>query len=114
MNSITLISDIAKSKGQNHLLAISERASLSEAVTDVLVDRGDTHVHHALAKNSGARFSESGFAALVTDVETAMSRGNFPLAEALLQSYQFTSHEEQVGVNRVLDAFEFESGQDKP
>jgi thiol-disulfide isomerase/thioredoxin len=30
----------------------------------------------------------SGFAALVIDVETAMSRGNFPLAEALLQSYR--------------------------
>jgi thiol-disulfide isomerase/thioredoxin len=28
------------------------------------------------------------FAALVTDVETAMSRGNFPLAEAMLQSYR--------------------------
>ena len=26
--------------------------------------------------------------ALVTDVETAMSRGNFPLAEAMLQSYR--------------------------
>jgi thiol-disulfide isomerase/thioredoxin len=28
------------------------------------------------------------FATLVTDVETAMSRGNFPLAEAMLQSYR--------------------------
>src|ERR1700729_1885164 len=27
-------------------------------------------------------------AALVTDVETAMSRGNFPMAEAMLQSYR--------------------------
>ena len=33
-------------------------------------------------------FAAPGFAALVTDVETAMSRGNFPLAEALLQSYR--------------------------
>jgi thiol-disulfide isomerase/thioredoxin len=30
----------------------------------------------------------SSFAALVTDVETAMSRGNFPLAEAMLESYK--------------------------
>jgi len=28
------------------------------------------------------------FASVVTDVETAMSRGNFPLAEAMLQSYR--------------------------
>src|SRR5271154_3912936 len=27
-------------------------------------------------------------ASIVTDVETAMSRGNFPLAEAMLQSYR--------------------------
>ncbi|MGA2881049.1 MAG: TlpA disulfide reductase family protein [Bryobacteraceae bacterium] len=30
----------------------------------------------------------SAFAALVTDIQTAMSRGNFPLAEAMLQSYR--------------------------
>ena len=47
---------IAKSKGQGHLLAISGRASLSEAVTDVLVERGDSEVHHALAINSEAHF----------------------------------------------------------
>lgn len=56
---------VAKYKGQGHLLAISGRALLPEAVTDVLVERGDTPVHHALAMNSGARFSDSGFADLV-------------------------------------------------
>ncbi|MGP0074617.1 MAG: TlpA family protein disulfide reductase [Bryobacteraceae bacterium] len=35
-----------------------------------------------------ALIAASAFAALVTDVETAMSRGNFPLAEAMLQSYK--------------------------
>jgi thiol-disulfide isomerase/thioredoxin len=33
----------------------------------------------------------SAFAALVIDVQTAMSRGNFPLAEALLESYRTRS-----------------------
>jgi thiol-disulfide isomerase/thioredoxin len=33
-------------------------------------------------------FAVSAFATVVTDVETAMSRGNFPLAEAMLQSYR--------------------------
>jgi uncharacterized protein (DUF2336 family) len=56
---------LAKNKGQGHLLAISGRASLPETVTDVLVDRGDAPVHHTLARNSGARFSESSFANLV-------------------------------------------------
>jgi thiol-disulfide isomerase/thioredoxin len=35
-----------------------------------------------------ALIAASAYAALVTDVETAMSRGNFPLAEAMLQSYR--------------------------
>jgi uncharacterized protein (DUF2336 family) len=55
----------AKSKGQPHLLAISERASLSEAVTEVLVTRGDREVAHSVAKNAGARFSDAGFRILV-------------------------------------------------
>jgi uncharacterized protein (DUF2336 family) len=61
---------IAQSKGQGHLFAISGRASLPVGVTDVLVERGDHQVHHALAKNSGAHFSDSGFATLVKRSET--------------------------------------------
>src|ERR1700734_2109039 len=36
--------EIAKVKGQDHLLAISGRADLTEAVTDVIVDRGERRV----------------------------------------------------------------------
>ena len=35
-----------------------------------------------------ALIASSAFATVVTDVEIAMSRGNFPLAEAMLQSYR--------------------------
>lgn len=55
----------ARTKSQGHLLAISQRSTLSEAVTDVLVDRGDTGVVRSVAENSGARFSYSGFGKLV-------------------------------------------------
>lgn len=55
----------AKQKGQQHLAAIAERKSLSEAVTDVLVTRGDRNVVHSVAKNTGARFSDAGFRMLV-------------------------------------------------
>src|SRR5436305_286858 len=40
----------ASSKGQLHLAAISERTSLSEAVTDVLVARGDRQVVHTVVR----------------------------------------------------------------
>lgn len=55
----------ASTKSQQHLAAISERKSLSEEVTDVLVTRGDREVVHSVAKNSGARFSFAGFRLLV-------------------------------------------------
>lgn len=51
------------------MLAISGRSSLTETVTDVLVERGDRDVTHRLAKNAGARFSPTGFATLVTRAE---------------------------------------------
>src|SRR6185295_18692969 len=55
----------ASTKGQEHLLAISRRRSLSEVVTDVLVARGDHQVVLSTAENAGARFSEAGFTTLV-------------------------------------------------
>ena len=56
----------ANSKSQQHLYAITQRDALSEAVTDILVERGDRDVVHAVVKNRGARFSDAGFRALVT------------------------------------------------
>ena len=56
----------ARTKGQDHLLAISQRSSLTEAVTDVLVTRGDQQVVRTVARNVGARFSDTGFETLVT------------------------------------------------
>jgi uncharacterized protein (DUF2336 family) len=61
--------EIASTKGQGHLLAISGRGQLGEAVTDVLLDRGNRDVIHKLARNVGARFSESGFTTLVVKAE---------------------------------------------
>jgi uncharacterized protein (DUF2336 family) len=55
----------ANTKSQQHLYAISQRQTLSEAVTDVLVHRGDQDVVHSVARNSGARFSNAGFRVLV-------------------------------------------------
>jgi uncharacterized protein (DUF2336 family) len=68
----------AKVKSQQHLLAISSRATLSEAVTDVLVQRGDSQVVRNVAGNEGARFSDAGFGVLVE-----RSHGDDALAEAV-------------------------------
>jgi hypothetical protein len=57
--------EIASSKGQQHLLAISGRAELPTAVTDVIVDRGEGQVIRKLANNAGAKFSDQGFSTIV-------------------------------------------------
>lgn len=56
---------IAVTHSQKHLLAIAERASLSENVTDILVDRGDRQVLRTVSGNEGAAFSDRGFERLV-------------------------------------------------
>jgi uncharacterized protein (DUF2336 family) len=57
--------DVAKTKSQAHLQAISARPALGEAVTDVLVGRGDREVARRVADNRGARISQNGFVSLV-------------------------------------------------
>ena len=62
--------DIAREKGSDHLLAISSRSHIGEAVTDVLVDRGDRDVVRSVATNKGAKFSEASFTNLVKRAES--------------------------------------------
>jgi uncharacterized protein (DUF2336 family) len=75
IDEATLVEN-AKTKSQDHLLAISRRYSIGEAVTDVLVERGDQKVALSAAANPGAKFSEFGFSTLVkrseNDVDLAM------------------------------------------
>jgi uncharacterized protein (DUF2336 family) len=61
--------EIAETHSQQHLLAISGRKTLSEALTDALMRRGDVNVSNALARNTGAQFSECGYATLVGRAE---------------------------------------------
>ncbi|CAL8979023.1 hypothetical protein RHODGE_RHODGE_04676 [Rhodoplanes serenus] len=55
----------ASTASQDHLLAISKRAVVSEAVSDVLVTRGDRTVALSTVANKGARFSARGHDILV-------------------------------------------------
>ena len=61
--------EIAKGRSQQHLLAISDRKTLNEALTDALMRFGDVNVSNALARNAGAKFSECGYATLVGRAE---------------------------------------------
>jgi len=68
LTTSTLV-EIATTKGQDHLFAISGRADLPEIVTDVIVDRGEHRVIRKLAGNTSARFSETGYAGMVAHAD---------------------------------------------
>jgi uncharacterized protein (DUF2336 family) len=61
--------DIASTKSQAHLLAISTRPGIAEPVTDVLVKRGDRDVARSVAQNRTARLSDGSFSTLVNQAE---------------------------------------------
>jgi len=79
LDNVSLVEN-AKTKSQQHLLAITRRKSLAETVTDVLVERGDRAVALSVAQNNGAKFSEAGYVRLVKrserDEELARSVGS--------------------------------------
>lgn len=62
--------ETANTKSQEHLEAITQRSTLSEPVTDALIERGNSRVIHLVARNAGARFSDGGFGKLVGKAAT--------------------------------------------
>ena len=56
---------IAENKSQGHLLAMSTRIGITEALADILVSRGDREVARSIADNQQARLSANAFATLV-------------------------------------------------
>jgi uncharacterized protein (DUF2336 family) len=60
---------IAETKGQQHLLALSARRQVSEALADVIVARGDRDVSRSIATNPAARLSQNAFTTLVKRAE---------------------------------------------
>jgi uncharacterized protein (DUF2336 family) len=79
--------DIAETKSQAHLQAISGRRGIGEAVTDVLVRRGDQEVARTVAENSSARLSNDAFSVLVARAEK-----DGVLAEKVGQRQDIPSH----------------------
>jgi uncharacterized protein (DUF2336 family) len=60
---------IAETKSQAHLLALSNRVGLNEALSDILVARGDREVARSIATNNDAKLSEGAFTTLVQRAE---------------------------------------------
>ena len=105
--------ETAKTKSQDHLFAITLRQSIGEAVTDVLVERGDSKVVVSAAGNPGAKFSDFGATTLAVrsrdDAELALrvwSRSDIPRQHLL--SLFATATEE---VQKQLEAADRQNAQ---
>jgi uncharacterized protein (DUF2336 family) len=61
--------DIARSKSQAHLFAISSRQGIDESITDVLLQRGEREVVRKVVGNPGARLSQAGYGDVVRRAE---------------------------------------------
>lgn len=113
--------EVARLKGQGHLLAMAERSTLSTGLTDVMVRRGDREVVRRAAGNSGAAFSVIGYQALIKrasqDAVLTLAvgqRGDLPdahLKELLAGSldvvrrrlFDLVKPERQAAINRVMN-----------
>jgi len=69
LDAKTLVAN-ARSKSQQHLLAISQRKSIDAEVTDVLVTRGNPEVVRSVATNAGARLSDFGILHMIKRSES--------------------------------------------
>jgi uncharacterized protein (DUF2336 family) len=69
----------AGSQSQGHLEAIAHRRTISEAITEILIARGEPNVVRTVANNAGARFSDDSFRELVAravgDAQLALGVG---------------------------------------
>lgn len=84
---------VVRKHGQDHLRAVSARPSVSEAVSDVIVERGDDETLGALLRNDGAQLSRKSSEAAVERAranpalhEATVSRANLP-ADLLNEMY---------------------------
>jgi uncharacterized protein (DUF2336 family) len=59
--------EVVRTRSQDHILAVTERAEVSEAVSDAIVEKGDDTALGSLLRNDGARLSRAG-------AETAVER----------------------------------------
>ena len=86
-------------RGQRHMLAIATRETVSEQVSDQLIQRGDHEVLGAVVNNPGARISEPGFSMLME-----RSTENEWLSECIGRRVDIPDHHLRALVARASEA----------
>lgn len=77
--------DVVRAHGQEHLRAVSSRALVPEAVSEIIVERGDDHTLDTLLRNDGAKLSRQASEAVIERAkanpelhEATVGRANLP------------------------------------
>ena len=109
LNDADLIA-IARSQGQDKLEAIAGRHSVSEAVSEAIVENGDDQVVVKLVSNTGARVSRKTLERVVERSETCealqvplVGREDLP-PDMLQDMFMFVSSELRTKITEKLDA----------
>jgi hypothetical protein len=117
--------DIAHSRGQEHLLAMTRRERISPDVSDVIVRRGNEQVLNSIAANEGASFSADGYDSLArkaADMEelrdSLINRDDIPLevVEKIKRSVaeklkrEFADSEREISSREIDNVVELQAG----
>jgi len=85
--------DVVRTQGQDHLRAVSKRDKVSEAISDIIVERGDDQTLGVLLGNDGAKLSRGASETAVTRAqknkdlhEAVINRADLP-ADLLNEMY---------------------------
>lgn len=109
---------IVKKGSQQHMKAISLRASVNEKVTDALVVKGNDTVLETLAGNNGARFSRGGMETIVERAkdneslnQTLVSRQDMPddLTKEMFWRVSWAMREQILDTGEDLDEAEVDA-----
>jgi len=90
--------EIGKKKGAAHLVAIADRQSISEPITDALIGRGVPEISRKIVAHQGARISHVGFVKLLN-----AAKSDRQLAEMIAGRADFPA-ELQPFIKMVLEA----------
>jgi len=103
---------IVENQSQDHLQAISQRATVSETVTDALVVKGNDRVLGTLANNDGARFSRNGMETIIERArdnddlnQSLVARSDVPgdLAQDMFWRVSWAMREQILSTDKNID-----------
>ena len=96
---------IVRAKGEAHQVAVAGRKTLSEAVSQAVIEAGNEEPVRTLLSNQGAAISDSGYGKVIEDFSTseAVTEAIELYSMALLRDVPFAEFESNPGVENAIN-----------